>query len=287
MATATDIVTRLTGTVVELHIKSNENWARAKVRDADGRVAWVTAKFGLNVGETLDAHCTFNQKFKSFDVVRLVDAGGVVSNDVVVLKLVQELAGVGQVKAARLSQQFPDNLYEVMVKTPEIIAEACGVDLEEVTRVATILDSENDILARVSKLLAYGYTGNIAKKIAGKEAAWKLALDCPYSIIRLIDGLGWLTADEVGRKNKVPLDSPKRIAAGIDHYYRNQVTLEGHTKVTLDQLCSSEALPNLLGLPREKIEPHIDTVLINLDNGYYTNDRHRANAQTIAGFFGV
>lgn len=275
---------RLTGTVIELHPKSKDTWSRAKVRTSDGFTSWVVAAFGLEIGETIDAHCTFNDKFRSYDVVKLADSDGKVSNEVVVLKLVQELAGVGSVKAGRLGEQFPD-LYETLVQHPEEIAAACGTDLEEVQRVSALLAGENVTLARVSKLLNYGYPGHIAKRVAKNEAAWKDALTSPYKLIKLVDGLGWLTADEVGRKQKIALDDPDRVSEGIQHYYREKVAWDGHTKVTLAQLLSPQALPNLLSLPGTKIQPAIDQVLINLDNGYYTNDRHRTNAQTIAGFF--
>jgi exodeoxyribonuclease V alpha subunit len=277
---------RLTGIVLELHPKSNENWSRAKIEKADGTVCWVTAQFGLEVGETVDAHCTFNEKFRSFDVVSLADTDGKVTNEVVTLRLVQELSGVGAVKARRLSDRFPD-LYETITKDPQQIATACGVDLDEVSRVASILSDEGGLLSRVSKLITYGYPGHIAKKIAKKDAAWKVALESPYRCIRLIDGLGWLIADEVGRKAKIPLDSEDRIVAGIDHYYRDKVHGDGHTKVHAAALLDSGALPNLLGLPRAKIQGHLDVTLINLNNGYYTNAHHRKNAATIAGFFGV
>lgn len=275
---------RLTGTVLDLHPKSNEKWSRAKVQTSDGFTSWVVAAFGLEVGETIDAHCTYNDKFRSYDIVSLADNGGKVTNEVVVLKLIQELGGVGAVKAGRLSEKFED-LYTMIIEKPQEIAEACGADLEEVQRVAAILGAENQVLSRVSSLLNYGYPGHIAKRIAKVEAAWKDALVSPYKIIKLIDGLGWLTADEVGRKNKIPLDDQTRVQEGILHFYREKVARDGHTKVTAAGLLSPQALPNLLGIDKAKITPEIDRTLINLDNGFYTNDWHRVNAQTIAGFF--
>lgn len=277
---------RLTGVVIDLHAKSGPNWSRAKVQTADGFTSWVTAQFGLEMGETLDANCIYNDKFRSYDVVSLADSDGKVTNEVVTLRLVQELSGVGSVKAGRLSDKFPD-LYETITKDPQQIADACGVDLDEVLRVSGILESENVLLSRVSKLLNYGYPGHIAKRIAKNEAAWKIALESPYRCIKLIEGLGWLIADEVGRKAKIPLTSEDRIQAGIDHYYREKVTRDGHTKVTGAALLDPGALPNLLGIGKNVIQPWLDKTLINLDNGFYTNARHRENAQTIAGFFGV
>lgn len=281
-------LTRLTGIVIDLHPKSNDSWSRAKVQKADGFTSWVTAKFAIDIGETLDAHCTFNATYKSYDVVSLAGGDGKVSNDVVVLRLVQELSGVGAIKARRLGEKF-DDLYETITKTPTAVAEECGVDLEEVQRVAYILDGERETLSKVTQLVNYGYPGHIAKRIAHPRAiaAWKVALESPYRIIKLVDGLGWLTADEVGRKNKIPLDSPDRIQAGIDHYYREKVTKDGHTKVTADGLLDSAALPALLGVEKGLIADHLDAVLVNLGTGYYTSGRHRENAQTIASFFGV
>lgn len=277
--------TRVIGTVVELHAKSGDNWSRAKVRFLDGRTAWVTAKFRIEKGETFDAFCTYNDKYRSYDCVSLAaGTDGEVSNEVVILKLVEVLDGVGQVKARRLGTQFP-NLYEVLTETPEAIAQACGADLEKVKRVAAVLGGERSELSRVTTLTGKGWPNHLAKRVAKNDQAYKTALESPYAAIRLVDGLGWLLADEIGRKQGIALDDPKRIEAGIDHFYRENVTGDGHTIVHGDTLLAVENLPSLLGVKEGKIAAKIDEVLLPRGDGWYTSKKHYDNATIISEFF--
>lgn len=275
----------VTGIVLELHPKSGDTWSRAKVRLENGATAWVTCKFRLTVGETLTADCTYNPKFKSYDIVKLVDDGdGKVSNAVVILKLVEILDGVGKVKARRLGEQFPE-LYEVLLESPEKVAEACGASLEAVVSVAQELGAERGNLSRVTELVDLGYPHHLAKQIALVDATYRVALESPYAAIRLVSGLGWLLADEVGRKMGITADNPKRIEAGINHYYWSEIVNNGHTRVRGEELLFPEALPSLLGIPSRLIGEHVDNTLVPLDNGWYTSDVHRKNATIIAEFF--
>jgi len=298
---ANETLTRITGTVVELHPKSSEAWCRAKVRKYDGTHTWVTGKFGLEIGEVLDADCTFNQTYKSHDVVSFADTKGTVANQVVILKLVETLPGVGKVKAAKLSEHFPE-LFRAVTETPNLVADFVGVDETDVRLVASNLEVEKSKLVGVSALVNRGYPHHLAKRIANTPRAYKAAMESPYKAIKLVEGLGWLIADEVGRKWGIQLDDPDRIKAGIDHYYRTKVTSDGHTRVRRSSLLYPEALPSLLGVGAAKILEQIDNVLIavfdpphytdaiktdaQLEDGYwYTSEWHLKNAQTIAGFF--
>jgi hypothetical protein len=280
-----DQLTRLTGTVIDLHAKSGDNWSRAKIRVLNGRTYWVTAKFRIELGETFDADCTFNSKYKSFDCVKLAaPADGVVSNEVVILKLVDILPGVGKVKAHTLGEKFP-NLYEVLVASPEKIAEACGAALADVEKVSALLGGEQTDLIRVTTLMSKGYPNHLAKRIAKEDRQYVVAMESPYAAIRLVSGLGWLLADEIGRKQKIAYDDPRRIEAGIDFHYREKVANDGHTIVHVDDLLDADNLPSLLGVKKDLISEFIDKVLIPRGDGWYTNERHRDNATVIAEFF--
>lgn len=285
MSAASPELTRIVGTVIELHPKSGDNWSRAKLQFTDGRTSWVTAKFKMEQGETLEADCTYNDKYRSYDVVKLA-AGedGKVSNAVVILKLVEILDGVGAVKARRLGEQFPD-LFEILTTSPEKIVEACGADLQDVKNVADGLAGEKAELSRVSTLVNKGWPHHLAKRVAKNDKAYKTALESPYAAIKFVSGLGWLLADEIGRKLGIKLDDPKRIEAGIDHFYREKVAGDGHTIVHEDDLLGVEALPALLGVKVDKIVSKVDSVLLPRGDGWYTSKQHLDNAQTIAGFF--
>ena len=275
----------VTGLVLELHPKSGDRWSRAKLRLENGSTAWVTCKFKLVVGEALTAECTYNAKFKSYDLVKLVDDGdGKVSNAVVILKLVELLDGVGKVKARKLGELFPE-LYESILDNPEAVATACGANLDDVITVAQQLSTERGNLSRVTELTNLGYPNHLAKQIALVDANYRVALESPYAAIRLVNGLGWLLADEVGRKMGIEASDPKRVEAGINHYYWSEIVNNGHTRVRGEELLFPEALPSMLGIPARLIGEHVDTTLVPLGDGWYTSDAHRKNATIIAEFF--
>jgi hypothetical protein len=285
MATATAELIEITGIVIELHPKSGEKWSRAKVRQENGSTIWVVCKFALKLQEVLTAKCTYNEKFRSYDVQNLVDDGeGKVSNAVVILKLVETLDGVGKVKARRLGEQFPE-LFEAIINTPEAVAAACGATLENVQNVAAALREERGNLTRVTALTNLGYPNHLAKQIALVDASYRVALESPYAAIRLVSGLGWLLADEVGRKMGIKPEDSSRIEAGIDYYYYENVANDGHTRVRGEELLYPEALPSLLGIRASLISEKLEKSLIPLGNGWYTSEVHRKNAEVIAGFF--
>ncbi len=278
---------KITGIVRELHPKSGDNWSRAKVELDTGHPAWVVCKFRLEVGETLVATATFNGTYKSYDVVELIPQDGdKVSNAVVVLKLAEYLDGVGRIKAQRLSDQFPDTLWAKLTDDPKAVATACGADLTDVIAVGEQLKVEQTALGKFSTLLAKGFPNHIAKRICRTDHTYRVAIESPYKAIPLIEGLGWLTADEVGRKQGIPKDNAARIEAGIEYVYAERVAGEGHTLTTADTLLAHGNLPTLLGLTANRIAPHLAAVLVPVEGGtYLTSRRQFDNAEAIAGFF--
>jgi len=251
-----------------------------------GDKSWVTGKFGIELGEVVDAECTYNEKFRSYDMIKLVDSGdGKISNLVVTLKLIEILDGVGQVKARRLADKFPE-LYETLISDPQSIADACGASLESVVEVQHDLETQRSALTRITKLTEMGYPHHLAKRIALSETAYPVAIKSPYAAIKHVAGLGWVIADEIGRKNGVKLDDAERIAAGIEYFYRLKVSGNGHTRVHVNSLFGqADGLCQLLGTTQDKVSPTLNITLIPLGEGWYTSDFNRKNAETISTFF--
>lgn len=285
MPTAKTELTRVCGTVEEVHPKSNDKWSRAKIYDVKGRGFWITAKFRLSIGETIEADCTFNETYKSYDVVRLADPGdGKISNDVVILKLIDVLDGVGEVKARKLGAEFPE-LYETLINSPEKIAEFVKIPLETVQTISTGLTAERAVLSRLTKLTAVGYPNYLAKKIADIDHHYIVALKSPYAAIKLVVGLGWKIADTIGLGMGIAADDSNRIAAGIEYAYSEKVAKEGHTLIKGEEFLNPENLPSLLGVSQVKIESILHKTLIPFGDGYYTSPSHLKNSETIKEFF--
>jgi hypothetical protein len=191
---------------------------------------------------------------------------------------------VGKVKARRLGEKFPE-LFNTIIENPEAIAAACGADLNKVIFVAEDLKGERGRLSRVTELVSRGFPHHLAKRIANDDKQYRTALESPYAAIKLVSGLGWLIADEIGRKQGIAADNGARIEAGIDYWYSDKVSGEGCTVVHVDRILSNENLPALLGISVSKIGPAVERVLIPLEDGFFTSAIHRKNAVTISEFF--
>lgn len=277
---------RLTGIIRELHPKSGPTWSRARVELDTGDLAWIVAKFQMEQGEIITADCTFNSKFRSYDIVELIaPEEGKVANAVVVLKLAEYLDGVGKVKAGKLSEQFPGVLFQKLLDEPDEIAKACGAEVRDVVMVAEQLRLEQTALGRMSDLMGKGFPNHLAKRICRSDSLYCVAAKSPYKAIPLVEGLGWLIADEIGRKQGIKVDDPERVEAGIEHYYATKVAGDGHTRVTEREMLAPEALPSLLGLRAAVLKDSLPQVLIPVGDGWLVSGRHRENAAVIEEFF--
>lgn len=285
MAVESPSLTRISGLVIEKHPKSNATWSRFKLQEANGSTVWATAKFDVELREVIVAEAEFNQKFKSYDVKSLVQNGeAVVSNEVVTLRLIDTLDGVGKIKARKLADKFPE-LYKSIIETPEAVAAACGVDLVKVQEVAALLTNDAGKLAHITELVNLGWPHHLAKRIGGDEKVFRIAVKSPYAAIRVVAGLGWETADAIGQSQGIKADDPERIKAGISHFYRENIQGDGHTVVTGEELLNREGLPTLLGVRPALIEPLLKVELVELGGGWYTTAFQRKNSEIIARSF--
>ncbi len=78
----------------------------------------------------------------------------------------------------------------------------------------------------------------------------------PYALIDAIDGIGFLTADEVARKIGYDFVGPPRIRAGIIHTLKEQAFGQGHTCLPRTKLL--EETGQLLAVPPERIGAELD-----------------------------
>ena len=278
---------RFTGVVVELHTKSSENWSRARLLLDTGNKEWVTGKFGLKLGEVVVCDCVYDAKFKSYDIKALIcDSVAVVSNTIICLKLVEGLDGVGKVKAQRLSEKYP-NLFQAITEVPDEVAAYVGIPVTAVLAVAEDLTREKNNLNRLTALEKAGWPNALAKKAIKNDKIFKVASESPYKAIKLIEGLGWKTADEIGYRQGIKKDDPARVEAAVEYYYADFVADDGHTKVELNELINE--CSGILGLPSyegvKHVVPAANNTLIGLGDNWYCTDAHYKNTNTIAEFF--
>jgi hypothetical protein len=278
-----DVTHKIVGIVREKNPKSGPTWSRFKIQLDTGRHAWCVCNWPVDIGEIVVANATFNSQYKSYDLIEVLhDHQESVSNAVVIMKLCENLQGVGVVKAGKLGEKFP-NLYETVINDPHAIVAACGAKLEDVVRVGNELDGQKEVLTRLTLLKKAHWPDHLAKRIVTSDQLYRISIKSPYAAIPWVEGLGWLIADEIGSKQKIAIDAPERIAAGIDHVYRSKVTDDGHTKAPRWFL--NRELERILSLHETKFRNTLDVELIPLQDDWMCSDRNRRHASTIMDFF--
>jgi hypothetical protein len=237
----------------------------------------------VEIGEVITARGTFNSKYFSYDLTELVEnSEGTVSNAIVAMKLAENLDGVGKIKSAKLGERFP-LLFDTLINDPQAIVDACGARLEDVVSIGKQLQTQRESLSRLTILKGKFWPDYLAKRIVHSDSLFKVAVSSVYAAIPLVEGLGWLTADEIGLANGVKLNDVDRVCAGIEHLYLTKVSEHGHTKADRSEFI--EAVCKLLRVAKYDVIARLDLVLVPLPGGYVTSGRHRLNSQMIAGFF--
>src|SRR3989338_4365381 len=83
----------------------------------------------------------------------------------------------------------------------------------------------------------------------------------PYELIEAIEGIGFVTADDVARKVGYQRDGLPRIQAGLVHLLKELAFAQGHTAVPAALLL--EEAGTLLDLPRTAVEPALKVLAEN------------------------
>jgi exodeoxyribonuclease V alpha subunit len=99
----------------------------------------------------------------------------------------------------------------------------------------------------------------------------------PYALIEAIDGIGFLTADEVARKIGYDFSGAPRIRAGVIHTLKEQAFGQGHTCLPKAKLLAEAE--KILALPPERIGSELgplekDGLVVAVDSFVYLKSYH-------------
>jgi exodeoxyribonuclease V alpha subunit len=99
----------------------------------------------------------------------------------------------------------------------------------------------------------------------------------PYALIEAIDGIGFLTADEVARKIGYDFSGPPRVRAGVIHTLKEQAFGQGHTCLPKAKLLAEAEM--ILAVPPERIGSELgplekDGLVVSADGFVYLKGYH-------------
>lgn len=138
-------------------------------------------------------------------------------------RIVAELGGAASAIRALDSASLPAFTW---------LPERSRVDLEQAWREHRV---EREVEARLASLdLTPGLRARLRARY-GADAP-RMVVEEPYRIAEEVEGVGFLTADDVARKAGLPTDSPARIDAALLHALRRDAEEGGHTCGSVGEL---------------------------------------------------
>ncbi len=160
--------------------------------------------------------------------------------------------GVGEALAKKLVARFGDATLDVIATQSERLREVPGVGAKKVKALATAVRARRVEAESFAFLHAVGLGTALAQKVFTKygEAAPAKLRDDPYLAAEEVPGIGFTTADRIGREVGIGPEDPRRARGAILHAL-GRAADDGHVYVERPQLTEATVR---LGVPRELIE---------------------------------
>lgn len=198
--------------------------------------------------------------------------------------LMENCKWIGPEISRRLVNAYGKETLAVCKADPGRVAiEIPGITLRRAQEIAAMLRNneanENLQLALKDLLGGTKVTRRALNQILEKwgQDAPALIRENPYALIEAIDGIGFLTADDVARKIGYDFSSAPRIRAGVIHTLKEQAFGQGHTCLPRAKLLAeAEAI---LAVPSERIAAELgplekDGLVVSVDGFVYLKSYH-------------
>jgi len=246
--------------VVERVTYANEENGYSVVRLAvKGKLDLVTIVGNLadvNAGETLELEGAWTRHRKyglQFQVQQYRTVLPATAEGIVRYLGSGLVKGIGPVMAGRIVDKFGVDTLDVIEREPQRLLDVLGIGHKRVSQITSAWEEQKQIREVMIFLQGYGVRASWAVRIFkafGQEAVQVIQED-PYRLAREIHGIGFKTADRIARKLGLPLDSPRRVEAGVA-YALGEMANEGHVYVPEEELVAIAA--EMLEVPVELVQ---------------------------------
>jgi exodeoxyribonuclease V alpha subunit len=233
--------------------------ARAAARHEDGPVTVVGDLGAVSAGETLrlrgrwTVHKTYGRRFhaEAFTPVMPTTSAGIARY------LGSGLVpGVGPALAARLVQRFGDRSLDVITQQSARLREVSGIGPRKANAIAEAVRARRAEAESMAFLHGLGLGPGNARRILkryGDQAA-RLLREDPYMVAEEVAGIGFRTADAVGRAAGIGTDDPRRAAGAVLHLLGKGAD-EGHVFLPRERIHGDAAS---LQVPADRVAEAVD-----------------------------
>jgi exodeoxyribonuclease V alpha subunit len=177
------------------------------------------------------------------------------------------VSGIGPVTASRIVDHFGDRTIEVLDAEPELLRDVAGISAKRLEVIKESWSQQRKVREIALFLQDHGISVALAGPLHGKygDDAIAIVTADPYKLARDIRGIGFRTADDIGKRIGISPRSLSRYVAGLRHVLSEGAD-EGHVFLPRTELFRRAS--RLLAAPIAELEPalleslqHADTVL--------------------------
>ncbi|MFW6051304.1 MAG: ATP-dependent RecD-like DNA helicase [Myxococcota bacterium] len=163
--------------------------------------------------------------------------------------------GVGPGLADRLVKRFGDRSLDVITQQSAKLREVEGIGPRRAQAIAEAVRARRAEAESMSYMHGLGLGPALGRKILERygDAAARVLREDPYRVAEEVDGVGFRTADRIGRAAGIAPDDPRRAAGAVLHLLGKGAD-EGHVFVARDEL---RAGAERLEVPPERIDPAV------------------------------
>jgi exodeoxyribonuclease V alpha subunit len=161
------------------------------------------------------------------------------------------IRGVGPVMAARIVAAFGEATLTLIGAEPARLREIPGIGPIRAQRIAAAWVEQGHIREIMAALQEFGLSTSLAVRIYKQfgEASARILRQTPYRLAREVWGVGFKTADAIGRAVGTAPHAPERLQAGVLHAL-SRAADQGHTLLPEEDLLLQASDLLSVSLPR-------------------------------------
>lgn len=142
------------------------------------------------------------------------------------------IKGIGPVTAKRIVDMFGEDTFRIMEEEPKEIVKVPGISSKKAVDISMQMKEKKVSREEQMFFLQSGISCALAAKIIAeykdKKDYKKVISNNPYQLIDDITGVGFIKADEIAKKMKIPENSMFRITHGIIYLLEQKADSDGH-----------------------------------------------------------
>ena len=253
------------GYVEKIKFKNIENGYTILELSGDDEITVVGIFPGINEGEYIrvtgeeTVHPVYGEQIqmKQYEVVMPEDeqaierylASGVIK-------------GIREATAKKIVEKFGKDTFRVIEQEPERLAQIKGISENKARQIALAVEEKRELRNATISLQKYGISPSFAIKIYNKYGSMmnEVIRNNPYRLAEEIQGIGFLTADEIAVKMGFDLNSNMRTRAGI-LYVLTMAGGEGNIYYPMEELIRKTA--DLLLIDTESIKKCLEELSLD------------------------